>query len=381
MPDYCQGFGGNRAENSDGRRSAKRDEDTSNGEFQVNSEKRDTFKKILFPVITAAAVVASALIAAFLPSAVWLLFLLMPVATVFLSATVALNKNPWTALLFIALFIATALLLYLFFAPTGVATGIAFRKKKTVNSAVTASAIVAMICGIAVFCAFAYEGHPTFDTANVIEPIKESIAEAANDTADVILERGKGGISIYEMFFARTTLTSDKLAAQRPALAADLHDMIILNLPTVIGGAFLLIAAAAYFLTKALLKRTTFSVGFATGLTEIRISKAGATLMLLSWIVMFFGSAEMTDASALIYDMTWLFAIYIFETLMNFVFAGAGLSVFIYLMKSRSVPMNVKTPMIIAVVIGFLLMRTTVFSLLGTVDSYRDLRRLQGERV
>ena len=79
--------------------------------------------------------------------------------------------------------------------------------------------------------------------------------------------------------------------------------------------------------------------------------------------------------------MTWLFAIYIFETLMNFVFAGAGLSVFIYLMKSRSVPMNVKTPMIIAVVIGFLLMRTTVFSLLGTVDSYRDLRRLQGERV
>ena len=154
------------------------------------------------------------------------------------------------------------------------ATGIAFRKKKTVNSAVTASAIVAMICGIAVFCAFAYEGHPTFDTANVIEPIKESIAEAANDTADVILERGKGGISIYEMFFARTTLTSDKLAAQRPALAADLHDMIILNLPTVIGGAFLLIAAAAYFLTKALLKRTTFSVGFATGLTEIRISKA-----------------------------------------------------------------------------------------------------------
>lgn len=48
---------------------------------------------------------------------------------------------------------------------------------------------------------------------------------------------------------------------------------------------------------------------------------------------------------------------------------------FIYLMKSRSVPMNVKTPMIIAVVIGFLLMRTTVFSLLGTVDSYRDLRR------
>ena len=75
MPDYCQGFGGNRAENSDGRRSAKRDEDTSNGEFQVNSEKRDTFKKILFPVITAAAVVASALIAAFLPSAVWLLFL------------------------------------------------------------------------------------------------------------------------------------------------------------------------------------------------------------------------------------------------------------------------------------------------------------------
>ena len=268
-----------------------------------------------------------------------------------------------------------------FFAPTGVATGIAFRKKKTVNSAVTASAIVAMICGIAVFCAFAYEGHPTFDTANVIEPIKESIAEAANDTADVILERGKGGISIYEMFFARTTLTSDKLAAQRPALAADLHDMIILNLPTFIGGAFLLIAAAAYFLTKALLKRTTFSVGFATGLTEIRISKAGATLMLLSWIVMFFGSAEMTDASALIYDMTWLFAIYIFETLMNFVFAGAGLSVFIYLMKSRSVPMNVKTPMIIAVVIGFLLMRTTVFSLLGTVDSYRDLRRLQGERV
>ena len=370
MPDYCQGFGGNRAENSDGRRSAKRDEDTSNGEFQVNSEKRDTFKKILFPVITAAAVVASALIAAFLPSAVWLLFLLMPVATVFLSATVALNKNPWTALL-----------LYLFFAPTGVATGIAFRKKKTVNSAVTASAIVAMICGIAVFCAFAYEGHPTFDTANVIEPIKESIAEAANDTADVILERGKGGISIYEMFFARTTLTSDKLAAQRPALAADLHDMIILNLPTFIGGAFLLIAAAAYFLTKALLKRTTFSVGFATGLTEIRISKAGATLMLLSWIVMFFGSAEITDASALIYDMTWLFAIYIFETLMNFVFAGAGLSVFIYLMKSRSVPMNVKTPMIIAVVIGFLLMRTTVFSLLGTVDSYRDLRRLQGERV
>lgn len=254
MPDYCQGFGGNRAENSAGRRSAKRDEDTSNGEFQVNSEKRDTFKKILFPVITAAAVVASALIAAFLPSAVWLLFLLMPAATVFLSATVALNKNPWTALLFIALFIATALLfrkfatallLYLFFAPTGVATGIAFRKKKTVNSAVTASAIVAMICGIAVFCAFAYEGHPTFDTANVIEPIKESIAEAANDTADVILERGKGGISIYEMFFARTTLTSDKLAAQRPALAADLHDMIILNLPTFIGGAFLLIAAAA----------------------------------------------------------------------------------------------------------------------------------------
>lgn len=70
MPDYCQGFCGNRAENSDGRRSAKRDEDTSNGEFQVNSEKRDTFKKILFPVITAAAVVASALIAAFLPSAV-----------------------------------------------------------------------------------------------------------------------------------------------------------------------------------------------------------------------------------------------------------------------------------------------------------------------
>ena len=379
MPDYCRGSGGKRATNNDGGRAAKRDGNTSNGEFQVNSEKRDTFKKILFPVITVAAVAASALIAAFLPSAIWLLFLLMPVATVFLSATVALNKNPWTALLFRKF--AAALLLYLFFAPTGVATGIAFRKKKTVNSAVTASAIVAMICGIAVFCAFAYEGHPTFDTANVIEPIKESIAEAANDTADAILERGKGGLSIYEMVFARTTLTSDKLAAQRPVLAADLHDMIILNLPAFIGGVFLFISAAAYFLTKALLKRTTFSVGFATGLTEIRISKAGATLMLLSWIVMFFGSAEMTDASALIYDMTWLFAIYIFETLMNFVFAGAGLSVFIYLMKSRSVPMNVKTPMIIAVVIGFLLMRTTVFSLLGTVDSYRDLRRLQGERV
>lgn len=356
----------------------------------MNSEQKDTFKKILFPVITVTAVVASALIAVFLPEASWLLFLLMPTATVFLSATVALNKNPWTALVFIALFVviaflfrkfATALLLYLFFAPTGIVTGIAFRKKKTVNSSVTAAAITAMICGIAVFCAFAYEGHPTFDTANVTEPIKESIAEAANDTADIILERSKDGLSLYERLFAGSALTQDKLAQQRPALAADLHDLIILNLPTVIGGAFLFVAAAAYFLTKALLKRSTFPVGFATGVTELRISKAGATLTLLTWLIIFFGSGAMTDASALIYDMTWLFAIYIFETLMNLVLAAAGLSVFIFIVKSKTVSASVKTPLIIATVIGFLIMQTTVFTLIGTVDSYRDLRKIQGERV
>ena len=238
-----------------------------------------------------------------------------------------------------------------------------------------------MLCGVAVFCAFAYEGHPTFDTANVTEPIKESIAEAADNTADVILERGKGGLSIYEMFFARTTLTSDNLAAQRPALTADLHDLIILNLPTFIAGAFLFVAAAAYFLTKSLLKRTSFPIGFATGLTELRISKAGAALTWLSWAVIFFGSGSITDTSTLIYDMTWLFIIYIFETLMNLVFAAAGLSVFIFLLKSRSVPGPVKTTLTVATVVGFLFMQTTVFSLLGTIDSFRDLRRLQGERV
>ncbi len=356
----------------------------------MKSEKKDTFKKILFPALAVTAVSASALTVVFLPGASWLLILLMPAATVFLSATVAINKNPWTALVFIALFFAvtllfgrfaTALLLYLFFAPTGVVTGIAFRKKKTVNSAVTASCIVAMIFGIAVFCAFAYEGHPTFDTAHVTEPIKESIAEAADKTADIILERGKGGLSIYEAVFARTALTSDKLAAQRPALSADLHDMIIMNLPTAVAGVFLFTAAATYFLTKSLLKRSTFPVGFATRPTEIRISKAGATLTVLSWIVIFFGSGSVSDTSSLIYDMTWLFVVYIFETLMNLVLAAAGLSVFVFLMKSRSLPMRVKTPMIIATVVGFLIMQTTVFSLLGTVDSYRDLRSLQGERV
>ena len=76
----------------------------------MKREQKDKFKKILFPAITAAAVTVSALIAVFAPAASWLLLILMPTASVFLAATVAINKDPLTALIFIGLFFALTLL-------------------------------------------------------------------------------------------------------------------------------------------------------------------------------------------------------------------------------------------------------------------------------
>ena len=356
-------------------------------EKHLKREQKDKFKKILFPAITAAAVTVSALIAVFAPAASWLLLILMPTASVFLAATVAINKDPLTALIFIGLFFAltllfkrfaSTLLLYLMFAPIGVVTGIAFRKKKTVNASVLVSAIVTLIFGIGVFCTFAYEGHLTFDTAHVTEPIRQAISEAAEETANVIFERGQDTVSIYEKING-ITLTNEEFRNIKIEFASDIKDTIILNLPLAVGSLFLLTAALSYFLTKSLLKRSTYPVGFATGFSEVRVSKTGTGLYVLASLVIFFSGVA--SVSEMISDRPWAFAVYIFETLLSYTLAFAGLSVFVFLLKNKGFPRKYKTVLIVATAVGFVLFRVSVFTLIGMLDSFRDLRRIGGEGV
>ena len=152
---------------------------------------------------------------------------------------------------------------------------------------------------------------------------------------------------------------------------------MILNLPLAVGSLFLLTAALSYFLTKSLLKRSTYPVGFATGFSEVRVSKTGTGLYVLASLVIFFSGVA--SVSEMISDRPWAFAVYIFETLLSYTLAFAGLSVFV--LKNKGFPRKYKTVLIVATAVGFVLFRVSVFTLIGMLDSFRDLRRLGGEGV
>ena len=111
----------------------------------------------------------------------------------------------------------------------------------------------------------------------------------------------------------------------------------------------------------------------------MRVSKTGTGLYVLASLVIFFSGVA--SVSEMISDRPWAFAVYIFETLLSYTLAFAGLSVFVFLLKNKGFPRKYKTVLIVATAVGFVLFRVSVFTLIGMLDSFRDLRRLGGEGV
>lgn len=339
--------------------------------------------KAFFPIITVILICCGVAFSMFAPGLLFNGLLLILAANITMTLTVATNKSPVSALLFVGLFIAsaivfrslsTSLLIFVLFLPIGLATGIVLKKKGSLNSAVFISVIAVLLSGICAFCAYVYETDSSFNIPQAVEPIQEQLKASTDDIAKLYCTKNKSGKAPYELI-TNKTLTDAELSDCAKDISTQAYEFTLVGIPIVIGEGILLTALICYYVAKSILKKSLNGAG--TAFSDIRVSKTGTVIMIVCLIINMFTPltfSNMSPTTALL-NSPWLFTLNIFATLMNSVLAVAGISVLIHVFKKVNLPKKNKVTLIVFIVVGFLLFGITIFSIVGTADSFFDFRR------
>lgn len=339
--------------------------------------------RAFFPIITVILICCGVIFSMFAPGLVFNGLLLILAANITMTLTVATNKSPVSALLFVGLFIAsaivfrslaTSLLIFVLFLPIGLATGLVIKKKGAVNSSVFISVIAVLLSGICAFCAYVYETNSSFSIPKAVEPIQEQLKASTDDIAKLYCTKNKNGKSAYELI-TNKTLTDAELSDCAKDISTQAYESTLVGIPIVIGEGILLTALICYYVAKSVLKKSLNGEG--TAFSDIRVSKTGAAITVLCLFVNFFATLTLSDMSptTALLNTPWLFTLNIFATLMNSVLAVAGISVITHIVKKVNLPKKNKMTLLVFTVVGFLLFGINIFSIVGTADSFFDFRR------
>lgn len=294
------------------------------------------------------------------------------IASMCFAVSLATNKSAivplisvfvFIGMLFVTGSIAQALIYMMLFVPIGTVLGMMYRKKGALNDMILLSLLTVGIMALLITCAYIMEVSPSFSVQDALAPFKESIKQISNDIYNAI--------SVYANLQQNQTTFQALLAMGKEGFANSVFTSLTYQMPIILGIIAMAVTFIDYFWMKKVLSSLKMDTSFMQDFGQVRISKTGAVLYVIS--LLFYFMLNVTSGTT-----AFSLIIYIFVTILGVALSFAGLSLVYHVLQRRTgLSRWVRILIILAIlVIGiFISLFFSFLALLGTLDAYYDVRK------